>query len=155
MWIINLKLLQETTFTWCWFLYSPSGERYRSKPQLVRALGDNFDLSCFDFRTGKILQSAIRKSKRHRAGSYDYARGLFYLVIFPPLLSTRWWKWKVHAYIHHWLCHMYVGMYDNSVCVLFDLSLIGKLRFVLRNVAQWHICLHGSVFKTSFGPSCW
>ncbi|KAK2150541.1 hypothetical protein LSH36_401g02003 [Paralvinella palmiformis] len=58
------------------YYLSPSGDKIRSKPQLVRSLGENFDLSCFDFRTGKILQSAIRKSKRHTAGSYDYARGI-------------------------------------------------------------------------------
>lgn len=48
------------------YYFSPDGTKIRSKPELSRALGDNFDLSCFDFRSGKILQSAIRKSKRMR-----------------------------------------------------------------------------------------
>lgn len=43
---------------------------------MARALGDGFDLSCFDFRSGKLLQSAIRKSKRLKGGPYDYARGI-------------------------------------------------------------------------------
>lgn len=58
------------------FYHAPDGSKVRSKPQLARILGENFDLSCFDFRTGKILQSAIRKSKRLKGGPYDYARGI-------------------------------------------------------------------------------
>lgn len=55
---------------------SPDGRKIRSKPELVRALGSNYDAGCFDFRSGKILQSAIRKSKRMKGTTYDYARGL-------------------------------------------------------------------------------
>ena len=47
----------------------------RSKPELARILGKNFDLSSFDYRSGRVLQSAIRKSKRLKGSSYDYARG--------------------------------------------------------------------------------
>ncbi|XP_037949797.1 methyl-CpG-binding domain protein 2 isoform X1 [Teleopsis dalmanni] len=36
--------------------YSPTGRKIESKPQLARQLGDAFDLSTFDFQTGKILQ---------------------------------------------------------------------------------------------------
>ena len=59
----------------CLFPHSPDGTKIRSKPQLARTLGKNVDLSSFDFQSGKILQSALRKSKR-RAHGYDYARGL-------------------------------------------------------------------------------
>ena len=70
---------QNILVTTCYYFarFSPSGEKIRSKPQLVRLLGEGFDLSCFDFRSGKILQSAIRKSKRHKGGSYDYSRGMY------------------------------------------------------------------------------
>nr|6CC8_A Chain A, Methyl-CpG-binding domain protein 3 [Homo sapiens]6CC8_B Chain B, Methyl-CpG-binding domain protein 3 [Homo sapiens]6CCG_A Chain A, Methyl-CpG-binding domain protein 3 [Homo sapiens]6CCG_B Chain B, Methyl-CpG-binding domain protein 3 [Homo sapiens]6CEU_A Chain A, Methyl-CpG-binding domain protein 3 [Homo sapiens]6CEU_B Chain B, Methyl-CpG-binding domain protein 3 [Homo sapiens]6CEV_A Chain A, Methyl-CpG-binding domain protein 3 [Homo sapiens]6CEV_B Chain B, Methyl-CpG-binding dom len=37
------------------FYYSPSGKKFRSKPQLARYLGGSMDLSTFDFRTGKML----------------------------------------------------------------------------------------------------
>ena len=57
------------------FLYSPNGMKCRSKPELARILGKNFDLSSFDYRSGRVLQSAIRKSKRLKGSSYDYARG--------------------------------------------------------------------------------
>ena len=58
------------------FLNSPEGVKIRSKPHLSRYLGENFDLSAFDYRTGRIISSAVRKSKRHKGSSYDYARGL-------------------------------------------------------------------------------
>ena len=50
--------------------------KIRSKPQLARYLGESFDLSAFDFRTGKLLSSALRKSKRHKGTAFDFARGL-------------------------------------------------------------------------------
>ncbi|KAF8794730.1 Methyl-CpG-binding domain protein 2 like protein [Argiope bruennichi] len=43
------------------FYYSPSGKRFRSKPQLARFLGDAVDLSTFDYRTGKINSLLLRK----------------------------------------------------------------------------------------------
>lgn len=45
------------------YYYSPSGKKFRSKPQLVRFLGSSVDLSCFDFRTGKLLPGKLHKSK--------------------------------------------------------------------------------------------
>ena len=62
--------------------FSPGGKKIRSKPELARDLGDGFDLSCFDFRSGKILQSAIRKSKRMKGTTYDYARGKLSFLSF-------------------------------------------------------------------------
>lgn len=43
---------------------------------MARYLGEGFDLATFDFRTGKINHSSIRKSKRPNSGPYDFARGL-------------------------------------------------------------------------------
>uniref|UniRef100_A0A3B4ACG6 MBD domain-containing protein n=1 Tax=Periophthalmus magnuspinnatus TaxID=409849 RepID=A0A3B4ACG6_9GOBI len=54
------------------YYYSPSGKKFRSKPQLVRFLGSSVDLSCFDFRTGKMAPGKLQKSKqrtRHDPGS--------------------------------------------------------------------------------------
>lgn len=49
------------------YYFSPEGVKIRSKPQLARYLGESFDLSAFDFRTGKLLTSALRKRMRHDA----------------------------------------------------------------------------------------
>lgn len=43
---------------------SPSGKKFRSKPQLARYLGGSMDLSTFDFRTGKMLLSKMSKSRQ-------------------------------------------------------------------------------------------
>ncbi|KAJ8028954.1 Methyl-CpG-binding domain protein 2 [Holothuria leucospilota] len=58
------------------YYFSPCGRKFRSKPQLARFLGDSFDLSAFDFRSGKQLSSGARKSKRLKNIQYDYSRGL-------------------------------------------------------------------------------
>lgn len=58
------------------YYISPDGVKIRSKPHLSRYLGEAFDLTLFDFRTGKIISSSHRKSKRHKGSSYDYARGM-------------------------------------------------------------------------------
>ncbi|KAI5177061.1 Methyl-Cpg-Binding Domain Protein 3 [Manis pentadactyla] len=58
------------------FYYSPSGKKFRSKPQLARYLGGSMDLSTFDFRTGKMLMSKINKSRqRVRYDSSSQAKG--------------------------------------------------------------------------------
>ncbi|XP_046373652.1 methyl-CpG-binding domain protein 2-like isoform X2 [Haliotis cracherodii] len=49
------------------YYYSPDGKKIRSKPQLARIIGDALDLSAFDFRTGRIIYSAVRKRLRHDA----------------------------------------------------------------------------------------
>ncbi|XP_032483713.1 methyl-CpG-binding domain protein 3 isoform X3 [Phocoena sinus] len=43
---------------------SPSGKKFRSKPQLARYLGGSMDLSTFDFRTGKMLMGKMNKSRQ-------------------------------------------------------------------------------------------
>ncbi|XP_026336720.1 methyl-CpG-binding domain protein 3 isoform X2 [Ursus americanus] len=58
------------------FYYSPSGKKFRSKPQLARYLGGSMDLSTFDFRTGKMLLSKMSKSRqRVRYDSSNQVKG--------------------------------------------------------------------------------
>ncbi|XP_061163663.1 methyl-CpG-binding domain protein 2-like isoform X2 [Saccostrea echinata] len=47
------------------YYISPDGKKIRSKPQLARQLGEQFDLSAFDFRSGRINHSQLRKRMRH------------------------------------------------------------------------------------------
>ncbi|XP_019659655.1 methyl-CpG-binding domain protein 3 isoform X4 [Ailuropoda melanoleuca] len=55
---------------------SPSGKKFRSKPQLARYLGGSMDLSTFDFRTGKMLLSKMSKSRqRVRYDSSSQVKG--------------------------------------------------------------------------------
>lgn len=56
------------------YLRSPSGKKFRSKPQLARYLGGSMDLSTFDFRTGKMLMSKVNKSRQRVR--YDSANQL-------------------------------------------------------------------------------
>ncbi|BFY98322.1 hypothetical protein BsWGS_01361 [Bradybaena similaris] len=58
------------------YYFAPDGKKVRSKPQLARILGETFDLSAFDFRTGRTVYSACRKSKRMKGSSYDFSRGV-------------------------------------------------------------------------------
>lgn len=58
------------------YYFSPNGIKVRSKPQLCKILGEGFDLTAFDFRTGKVIQSQVRKSKRMKGSNFDYARGI-------------------------------------------------------------------------------
>ncbi|XP_041086503.1 methyl-CpG-binding domain protein 3 isoform X1 [Polyodon spathula] len=58
------------------YYYSPSGKKFRSKPQLARYLGNSMDLSSFDFRTGKMLMSKLNKNRqRLRYDANNQAKG--------------------------------------------------------------------------------
>ncbi|KAJ8419082.1 hypothetical protein AAFF_G00005810 [Aldrovandia affinis] len=46
------------------YYFSPTGKKFRSKPQLARYLGNSMDLSSFDFRTGKMLMSKLTKNRQ-------------------------------------------------------------------------------------------
>ncbi|XP_063816109.1 methyl-CpG-binding domain protein 2 [Pseudophryne corroboree] len=46
------------------YYFSPSGKKFRSKPQLARYLGNSVDLNSFDFRTGKMMPSKLQKNKQ-------------------------------------------------------------------------------------------
>lgn len=57
------------------FYISPTGQRIRSKLELAKVLGSSTDLSNFDYRTGKINPTLLRKNNKRsaaRAGTYDY-----------------------------------------------------------------------------------
>uniref|UniRef100_A0A8C2YAD8 Methyl-CpG binding domain protein 3 n=2 Tax=Coturnix japonica TaxID=93934 RepID=A0A8C2YAD8_COTJA len=55
---------------------SPSGKKFRSKPQLARYLGSSMDLSTFDLRTGKMLMSKMNKNRqRMRYDCSNQAKG--------------------------------------------------------------------------------
>ncbi|XP_027709088.1 methyl-CpG-binding domain protein 3 isoform X3 [Vombatus ursinus] len=55
---------------------SPSGKKFRSKPQLARYLGSSADLSTFDFRTGRMLMSKMSKNRqRMRYDCSNQAKG--------------------------------------------------------------------------------
>jgi len=58
------------------YYVTPDGKKIRTKPQLARILGEAIDLSAFDFRTGRTVYSACRKSKRQKGSAYDFARGV-------------------------------------------------------------------------------
>lgn len=58
-------------------MFSPSGKKFRSKPQLSRYLGNAVDLACFDFRTGRMMPGKLQKNKqrlRHEALSLAKVR---------------------------------------------------------------------------------
>ncbi|XP_033976142.1 methyl-CpG-binding domain protein 2 isoform X4 [Trematomus bernacchii] len=58
------------------YYYSPSGKKFRSKPQLSRYLGNTVDLGCFDFRTGKMMPGKLQKNKqRLRNDPLSLAKG--------------------------------------------------------------------------------
>ncbi|XP_066508518.1 methyl-CpG-binding domain protein 3-like isoform X2 [Hoplias malabaricus] len=46
------------------YYFSPTGKKFRSKPQLARYLGNSLDLSSFDFRTGKMIMSKLNKNRQ-------------------------------------------------------------------------------------------
>lgn len=61
------KLSIFTLFVSVWLSppsFSPSGKKFRSKPQLSRYLGNTVDLGCFDFRTGKMMPGKLQKNKQ-------------------------------------------------------------------------------------------
>ncbi|XP_054159002.1 methyl-CpG-binding domain protein 2-like [Oppia nitens] len=73
------------------FYYSPSGRKFRTKPQLARYLGDSVDLTTFDYRTGKINSSLMRKNKRSKSGlmGYDYTKNMRNdSSLIPPIRQT-------------------------------------------------------------------
>lgn len=45
------------------YYYSPKGKRVRSKPELIREVGDVMDLSAFHYNTGKMSSSLIKPGR--------------------------------------------------------------------------------------------
>ncbi|XP_013140446.1 PREDICTED: methyl-CpG-binding domain protein 3 isoform X1 [Papilio polytes] len=69
------------------FYYSPTGKKFRSKPELVRYLGDSMDLSCFDFQQGQINTMLLCKTKKARA-QFDYRGVRSDSSLVPPIRQT-------------------------------------------------------------------
>ncbi|KTF96040.1 hypothetical protein cypCar_00027418 [Cyprinus carpio] len=57
------------------YYFSPTGKKFRSKPQLVRYLGNSMDLSSFDFRTGKMLMSKLNKNRQQIRYDHSQSKG--------------------------------------------------------------------------------
>jgi len=68
--------------------YSPSGKKFRTKPELARALGSSVDLTYFDFQTGK-LSSAKKDMQLKKTSQVDYGRGIRSdALLVPPIRQT-------------------------------------------------------------------
>uniref|UniRef100_A0A672JZ99 Methyl-CpG-binding domain protein 2-like n=1 Tax=Sinocyclocheilus grahami TaxID=75366 RepID=A0A672JZ99_SINGR len=71
------------------YYYSPTGKKFRSKPQLSRYLGNSVDLGCFDFRTGKMMPSKMQKNKqRLRSDNLSLSKGKPDLNTALPIRQT-------------------------------------------------------------------
>uniref|UniRef100_A0A3B3T3M0 Methyl-CpG binding domain protein 2 n=1 Tax=Paramormyrops kingsleyae TaxID=1676925 RepID=A0A3B3T3M0_9TELE len=71
------------------FFSSPTGKKFRSKPQLSRYLGNAVDLGCFDFRTGKMMPSKLQKNKqRLRNENFNLFKGKPDLNTSLPIRQT-------------------------------------------------------------------
>lgn len=71
------------------YYYSPTGKKFRSKPQLSRYLGNSMDLGCFDFRTGKMMPSKMQKNKqRLRSDNLSLSKGKPDLNTALPIRQT-------------------------------------------------------------------
>ncbi|XP_008113313.3 methyl-CpG-binding domain protein 2 [Anolis carolinensis] len=71
------------------YYFSPTGKKFRSKPQLARYLGNTVDLSSFDFRTGKMMPSKLQKNKqRLRNDSLNQNKGKPDLNTTLPIRQT-------------------------------------------------------------------
>uniref|UniRef100_A0A8B9HFN6 Methyl-CpG binding domain protein 2 n=1 Tax=Astyanax mexicanus TaxID=7994 RepID=A0A8B9HFN6_ASTMX len=71
------------------YYYSPTGKKFRSKPQLSRYLGNTVDLGCFDFRTGKMMPSKLQKNKqRLRSENLSLSKGKPDLNTALPIRQT-------------------------------------------------------------------
>ncbi|XP_056599329.1 methyl-CpG-binding domain protein 3a isoform X1 [Triplophysa dalaica] len=57
------------------YYFSPTGKKFRSKPQLARYLGNSLDLSSFDFRTGKMLMSKLNKNRQRIRNDNGQSKG--------------------------------------------------------------------------------
>lgn len=71
------------------YYYSPSGKKFRSKPQLARYLGNSIDLNSFDFRTGKMMPNKLQRNKqRLRNEAINQTKGKLDLNTSLPIRQT-------------------------------------------------------------------
>ncbi|XP_048459952.1 methyl-CpG-binding domain protein 2-like [Rhincodon typus] len=67
------------------YYYSPSGKKFRSKPQLARYLGNSIDLNSFDFRTGTMMPNKLQRNKqRLRNEAINQAKSIKVNWLPPP-----------------------------------------------------------------------
>merc|ERR1712029_661205 len=70
------------------YYISPSGNRVRSKPELLKILGEHYDLSTFDYHTGK-LNPALSNGTNGGGSRYDFTRSLRNDAnLVPPIRQT-------------------------------------------------------------------
>lgn len=121
------------------FFLSPSGKKFRSKPQLSRYLGNTVDLGCFDFRTGKMLPGKLQKNKqRLRHDPLSLAK----VAVMDRTLMGQglWMEWMLCVLdyrinrIHHARCSQFSRLVDCSVAVWSDGDHINKFRGVVRHL---------------------
>jgi len=76
---------------WDVYYYSPAGKKIRSKPELIREIGDVYDLSSFDYSAGKMGTSLIKpgrcRKQVKKAGKEDN-EGSDLSVLVPPIRQT-------------------------------------------------------------------
>jgi methyl-CpG-binding domain protein 2 len=78
------------------YYISPSGKKIRSKPELLKILGDHYDLTTFDYFTGKINPSmstnasgAKVKTNGTSKTQYDFTKSLRNdASLVPPIRQT-------------------------------------------------------------------
>ncbi|XP_038648878.1 LOW QUALITY PROTEIN: methyl-CpG-binding domain protein 2-like [Scyliorhinus canicula] len=71
------------------YYYSPSGKKFRSKPQLARYLGNSIDLNSFDFRTGMMMPNKLQRTKqRLRNEAINQSKGKLDLNTTLPIRQT-------------------------------------------------------------------
>ena len=56
------------------YYYSPSGKKIRSKVELLRILGDHYDLAAFDYHSGK-MNPALATTNGKSSGSSGSGKG--------------------------------------------------------------------------------
>jgi len=57
------------------YYYPPSGKKVRSKPELIKVLGDTVDLSTFDYSTGTMNSTLIKPRGRMPKAAKEKAQG--------------------------------------------------------------------------------
>jgi len=81
------------------YYISPSGKRIRSKPELLKILGEHYDLSTFDYHSGKLNPALATTNGKSNGGSksksngggnrYDFTRSLKNDAnLVPPIRQT-------------------------------------------------------------------
>jgi len=72
------------------YYYSPSGIKVRSKPELIKLLGDQFDLSMFDFKSGKVNAGLIQKpaAKKKKPEQQSVPAKSTEASLVPPIRQT-------------------------------------------------------------------